>query len=460
MKPRSIILLLSVAALAGACSKNNFAQIEPDDMYFTHNDRKATQPVYAASASTSDNYAYTDDKAPANYTSQHSPTFNSATLGSPTIQAAEETATAEFYDASVNPDEAGQSATGVNPATGVPGDYYLENYDSGNLVTAAAVPTTRNYIGNGNNAYYRNFYPSGSYFFLSFPLLGHSAISPWYDPFNPYVNPYYFGYLPYGGYGSFYPNAWWYSGLYDPYFYNYGSLSGLACNSNFYGRNPYYGSNYAYPASNGRVNRPRTSRSVSQNNHGANPSTVRYRRRNDVANNTESGGRILVDGKSSRYRRKVADTPERPGNPINTADNINRRRRPPVDKPETPSSSTIQKNKYRVGQNTNRHRDYGTRPANNRKRSNTTTYHRTFGSNTPAQKRSNSPATYNRSGSRSTYSPARSSNSYRRPSSSPSRSSYQPSRAANPSRSYRPSRAATSPSRSSGRSSGRSGRKN
>ena len=53
MRPLSTFLLLSILAFASACSKSNYAQVEPDDLYFTHKDRKASQAYYNTSASAS-----------------------------------------------------------------------------------------------------------------------------------------------------------------------------------------------------------------------------------------------------------------------------------------------------------------------------------------------------------------------------------------------------------------------
>ena len=408
------------------------------------------QTNYTAGVGSGTNYSYTNTDV-SNYTSQHSPTFNSATLGSPTIQANEEV----FYDASQNPDNIVESEEDVNPVTGVPDDYYLENYGSSDYVRAGAIPQTNNYFVYGNSAYYRNLYPTGDYFSMSAFMMNYFTLRPWYDPFNPFFSPFYynrFGFRPYARYGNYGFTPYW-SSLYVPYDpYYYGSAYYGICLNNY---SPNYSSsvynnnqvNGSYQGGSRIIEAPRNSRSAGSGTNGRRIREVDLDR--DKPNN--AGGRILVNGNTGRYRRKPVNTDEeRPGNPINTSsDNIRKWRPATTGQPATTGSNTIQTGKYRVNdkgshsRNRKPNRTVNTRPGN---RSNSS-YNRTRGNTSPTRYRTHSPATY-RSGSRSSGSPSRS--SYRRSSSSPSRSSYSPSRSSNPSRSsYSPSRS-RSPARSGG----------
>ena len=90
MRHHSTVLLLSFSVLAASCGKNNYAQVEPDDLYFTHKDRKAalTEPSYNNSPLIT---AVEPLEEPAeynqnDYANQHSPVLVSPGLGSPTIK--------------------------------------------------------------------------------------------------------------------------------------------------------------------------------------------------------------------------------------------------------------------------------------------------------------------------------------------------------------------------------------
>ena len=448
MKLRSTILLLITGAIAGACSQNNLAQVEPDDMYFTRKDRQTAQSYYAASASTNSRQDYSyNQKEVNNYTQQHSPTLNSATLGSPTIQANQANQNNEvFYGATTNPDEVVLSEEGAGQEAGVNADYYQEDYGSSNEAKTYTSPQINNYYIYGNSARYRNPYPANGFFSMTF-FLSNSFMSPWYNPFNPYYDPFYSGY---GYYGSAYAPYWSY---YDPFYTNfyYGSSYYGVCLNNNYNNTPvstytnYTNTNYAYRNGTRVIEGPRRSRS-------ATPGAIKRQGTGNSPN--DDGGRILVDGNSNRYRRRSVNTSDKSDNPVNAAwNNINRKRRNRTAQSETPDAKTIYSDKYRVSNHNQGTRSRNT--VNNRTRTNSrpaNSYKRNSGNNN----RSHNSNNYNRTRTRSTYSPSHSNNSYRRSSSSPSRSSYSPSRSRS---SYSPSRTRSAPRSGGSRPSGNTGRK-
>ncbi len=482
MRPLSTFLLLSILAFASACSKSNYAQVEPDDLYFTHKDRKASQAYNNVSASASTATAdaeYNSTNADVStYSSQHSPTLQSTTLGSPTIQQNEE----PFYDASQNPDYLlGQE---VEYVEGVSDAYYMEDYASYNTASTQAVPQTiNNYYGTsqyGYNPYYSSYsrwgspYSSWYYSPFSFSIgFGYNPYGFGYNPYRRYSYASYYGY----GYSDFY-----YSG-YPNYFNSYAYCLYPTVNNNDYYTNANYATNSTQV-----VNAPRKSRSSVS--YYANKQNYNIVRRDNYVPGTE-GGRIIVSENGGRFTptdgRTNSDYVSRR---TSQATNVANRK-----SSATQSSGTIQRNSntvYRYRTNTvsrpvtnTRRSDYVNsgsptkrqsrtyvnqsdirRTSNVSRSSNRNTVNnnsnRTTRSRYTTPSSSNSNSSYGRtktnssyrsqrtnSRSRSSYSPSRSS--------SGSRSSYSPSRSSSSSRSRSYSAPKSSSSRSSGtRSSGRS----
>ena len=428
MKLLSTSLLVFILAFAAACSQGNYAQVEPDDLYFTHKDRKAANVQYMASATADNAYDY-NDRDVSNYTNQHSPTIYSSTLGSPTIQSTTET----FYDANQNPDYVSVQA---DPTAETSNEYYVEEYGLPIIETETIVPqTVINYNIYGANPY-SNISPWSSSFSFSFGY----AYGSFYDPFNPYYNPYYsnWGYNPYRS--SYYDNNRpWNNSYYGGGYSNYGS--GSYCyypvkysNSNY--GNSYYGnSNYnssnTYSSDNGAYKDgtkiktgPRRSRStVSDYTNGQYTS----RKRTSYTSDGNSGGRISGDTNNGRQVGKaVPASKERNPYRNNGTDKDRKARYGDMNS----SSPTIQKNNTRRKVNTTVQRQWsrgnsGVSSPNNRTNTN---------KNYSGPSRRGQSSGYTRSRSNSSYTPSRSKSS--------GGSSYSPSRSSSGQRS--------APSRSSG----------
>ena len=457
MRPLSTFLLLSILAFASACSKSNYAQVEPDDLYFTHKDRKASQANYSASTSTSTvdadasyNAADTDVSS---YTNQHSPTLQSTTLGSPTIQQYEE----PFYDASQNPDYLlGQE---LENAEGVSDAYYMEDYASYNT-DAVAVQTVNNYYGYdgyGYNPYYSSGYSSWGY-----------PSSSYYNPFSFSIG---FGYSPYGyGYNPYrrYSYASYYGyGYYDNYYsgypYYYSSSSFCYYPNNYYNNNSNYYNDVDYANANQVVNGPRKSRSSVS--YYANKENYNIKRRDNYIPGNE-GGRIIGTESNSRFTATDGNQNSDYVNRRNSRTSNVANRQAPV----TQSSGTIQRNsntvrRYKtntVSRPVTNTRSRGTVDRNSPTKRQTRTYvNQSENRRTSNVSRSSNRNTVNNNSgqtSRSRYttpSSSNSNNSYRRnKTNSSSRSSYTPSRSSSSKSSYTPSRSSSSkssytPSRSS-----------
>jgi len=430
MRLLSTSLLLSVLAIAASCSQGNYAQVEPDDLYFTHKDRKAANTNYMATASTNSSYDY-NDRDVSNYTNQHSPTITSTSLGSPTIQST----TGVFYDANQNPDYVSAQA---NPSAETSSEYYVENYDLPLTETETVVPqtTVNNYYG--ANPYNSNFSPWSSFFTLSFGYGIGSYYNPYTDPFSPYYNPFYSSRWMYDQYGSssYYGyNNPWYSSNYGGGYPNYGFGSYCYYPVSYSGNsNSYNTDNASYRDGTSIITSPRRSRSTVSNYTG---SQVVSRKRTSYDADGNSGGRISNDTKTTR---QVANTvpAERQINPYKNNGTDESRRAKYGDM--NSSSPTIQSNNVRRKINTTLERQ--------RSRSNSGVV------NSPSYRGNSS---YNSNGSRNnSYTPSKGGqkSSYSKPRSN---SSYKPSRSNSSSRpSYTPSRSSSTPRSTPSRSSGSS----
>ena len=339
MRRLSTYLLLSVLAFAGACSKSNYAQVEPDDLYFTNKDRKASEAYYSSSATASNNaiadassgYSANDVSS---YTNQHSPVLYTQELGSPTIQLNEQ----PFYSASQNPDYlVGQD---VAYDEGVSDAYYTDDYNSYNTVVTEEVPQTiNNYYG------YNNGYGYNPYYTNRYSRWGNPYTSGFNSPFSMSIGfGYGYGYNPYSSYS-------YYSYYDQPSYYYYNGY--LYYNRPVYYNSPYYATpfysnyNYCYPTNdnnyndvntsfNGIVNAPRNSRSSVS--YYANKSNYDIKRRDDInPGNGGEGGRILVDKTNGRYKSTATKESVNVNRRTSQADYAARRNS------ATPSSGTIQR---------------------------------------------------------------------------------------------------------------------
>ena len=470
MRLLSTFFLLSILAFVGACSKSNYAQVEPDDLYFSRNDRKAAQTYYSSSAdatSTVADASYNNSNADVStYTNQHSPVLYSKALGSPTIQLDEQA----FYNASQNPDYL--SGQEVEYEEGVSDAYYIEDYAGNNVVTTAEEPQiVNNYYGTGYSPY-----NSGGYYGRGYPYS-----SMYYSPFSFSLS-YTYGYSPFRsyryrpfGYSSYYYGSPYYS-YYDPYGYYY------PFNSNYYYSNSgyysnsycYYPSNYGsvYNTTNDGVNNnsvttvtgPRRSRSSVS--YYANKQNYDIKRRDSYIAGSQDGegnegGRVLADESRSRYTPTGNSSPTSVNRRNSNRDNsVNRRGS------VTPASGTIQRSNNsnsRYSSNTVRRTMGNTRngssvTSNYTNKGATKTYvNRSSNRQSNNVSRSSNRQSVNNNSNRTTRtrysSPSRSNSSYNR---SGSNSSYRAPRSNSSSRSsYSPrsnsgsSRSSVTPSRSS-----------
>ena len=205
MRHHSTVLLLSFAVLAASCGKNNYAQVEPDDLYFTHKDRKAalTEPSYNNSPLIT---AVEPLEEPAeynqnDYANQHSPVLVSPGLGSPTIQ---QYAQKPYYDTSVNPDYLYEQE--YTDSEGGSNDYYVEGYE----YIAPPVESTPQIVNN----------------YYGYPSSNSWNSNSLYSPYRPRT-----AYMIYVGglYSGSYPSS-----LYCDYAYDYNSFSYNNWNSPYY----------------------------------------------------------------------------------------------------------------------------------------------------------------------------------------------------------------------------------
>lgn len=302
MKPQSIITLLSILLIAGACSKGNYAQVEPDDMYFTHKDRKEVQSISAKA--TNNNKEQT-----ANEQSVESMALNNEEA---------------FYGASQNPDEI--SLDSGEDAAIASDDYYTGDYSTNGVEQAGSTPQVNNYNFYGNAApYYAYPYNSGTNFSIAIGFSAFPISWAWYDPFSPFYDPFFYSRIGYyRPYGSFYYSYGYptYCGpyYYDPYYsYCYGG-------SGYYPTTYYSGgSNYTVYNSNqdngGRkqVKGPRKSRSIANNYADGSVN----RRKNISEIRDDQGGRI---NPGSNGKRNYADVSSRPNNKVNVINRNNNKR--------------------------------------------------------------------------------------------------------------------------------------
>jgi len=488
MRRLSSLILLPILVIASACSKNNYAQVEPDDLYFTHKDRKAAQ-AYSNSLATTASVAIAD--APntvseadiSSYSSQHSPTLYSTTLGSPTIQLYEQ----PFYDASQNPDylvqQEGENVAGVSDV------YYTDDYASYNQLPATSAPqVVNNYYGTNpyasnwsNYSYspYSSFYGRSRYFS---PF--YFSVSYGYNPYswNSYNS--YYGYRSY--YDPFYNNNYYTSYAYCPITYGNSYSSGYYLSNGYYNANNvtnYYGDNNTdYNTktlnSDGSVTGPRTSRSSVS--YYANKNNYNVVRRDNYKAGDETGRIAIEDARfTSDYNvgrsnpvtinrrssqgsniasRQVSSTPSS-GTIQRTSDSERRYRTTKVRRSvaNTGSSGTVNRNaatqrqisvnpatsgqKSYVIRSSNRQSAYNNNRATNNsnratrtryttpaksgsgnayRRSTTNSYTRTQSGNTRSRSSYSAP---NKSRTRSSYTPSRSNTSRTRSVSTPSRSS-------------------------------------
>ena len=484
MRRFSSLVLLPILVIASACSKNNYAQVEPDDLYFSHKDRKAAQPYYNSSATTASAVVMDSPSTMgtlnsadvSSYTSQHSPTLHSTTLGSPTIQQYEES----FYDSSQNPDylveQDGEYVEGIGDV------YYTDDYASYDAVATTSVPqTVNNYYGYNPNSSYGSNNP-------------YSPYSSRYSRYNRYYSsPFYFsvgyGYNPYRSYS--YSSYYGYSGYNDPFYNNNYYTSYAYCPINYGSsyNNPYSPSNDSYNGNNitnyygesdsdyntqtlssdGTVTGPRTSRSSVS--YYANKNNYDVVRRDNYRPGNESG-RIVID-----ESRNSSDYADRSSNPVTinrrtsqrtnvasrkesatavsgtiqrTSDSERRYRTTTVRRPVTKTGNSSNSNvaiqrqtKTYVSPASNGSSGYTNRSSNRQSAYNNN--RSVVNSNKSTRSRYTSPSN---SGSKNTYRKTTNSVNRSQPSNTRSRSSYTPSRSSSsPSRSSSVQRSA--PSRSS-----------
>jgi hypothetical protein len=444
MKPLFSSSILAIILLSSAFSNGGHAQAQANKTSL-----KATQ----VSASPSSTYA-----------SLHSPTLNSTTVGSPTVQQYEET----FYDASQNPDYLSEQNLGL--AQDASEDYFVADYDSYLAAKTIAQSTPEPRVDNNYDRYDSN-YGYGSYYPSLFPTSSyrHGAGYPGsiffslgfgfnsFSPFSSFGYPGY-GYNGYNGYNDFYyPNSYgsaFYGGYGNSYYYpSYlNSYNYVYCPpvSNYYSSSSGYNVYTGYYETGNSARQVVNTRSLngSSVSYYANRSYDDIRRRDNYragATGTE-GGRTVADDNGSRTR----------SNGTNSSTYVSRRTKRGGDevvkrrRSVSQSSGTIQNNTNNrsrggaVNRNTNvnrQKRSYVSRSSNGR----STNINRSTGRQS-----------VNSTGSRQTrsgYSSHSPSKSYNR---SSNKSSYRPTRSSAPSKSYAPrsnsgsrSRSYSAPSRSS-----------
>jgi hypothetical protein len=453
MRRQTTTFLLSFLVLAAACSKSNYALVEPDDLYFTKNDRKealegqnASSAIMANTAtevptSAKDGYEYANQHAPV-LTTPSSGTIQSTTLGSPTIQQYEQQT--PYYDSSVNPDYIPDQQ--YEPLDETYSQYYIPDYQYTQPQSDQTPQITNNYYGvspYNYSGYYDPFFTPGwgmsPYltassrwrFSIGYRSWARQAFG---GSFSPFYDPFFMDYPGY--YNSFYSNCYYspytYSYFGSPtYFNNYGNV-------NYYAGGNSWSNNNNVDYANGKqiVNGPRTSMNNVSYYANKDNTSIKQRRSDYMPESGSESGRV-----ASNSARTSNPTPERveymrrgSSSTYTIAGTQSRRTQA--------SSGTVQQTRNRtvVVPSQNR-RTYDNR--------NTSSPTRTMSTN--GNQSTTRQATYRNQSSPSRYAtPTRSSSSssrYGTPSRSSSRSGYSPG-----SSSSRPS---YTPSRSSG-SSGRS----
>jgi hypothetical protein len=460
-------ILLSLTFLAASCSKNQYAQVEPDDLYFTHKDRKeAVQGTIVPTSPTITNVepAQTPTEYQSNeYSNQHSPVFTTPSYGSPTIQ---QYGQKPYYDSSVNPDYIYEEE--YAEADGSSSEYYndewayqqppvqetpqVNNYYYG-LPAGSYYPTSA-WIG---TSYYTSYNPFRSSYiyrydpYWDYPYYGWN--SPSYYSYNSWCNPYYGSY--YGGW-----NSWYYVGYYGPSYYS---------NSNSYYSDTYYSDGTKV------VTKPRQSRSHVSYEVDKSNLPIKTRRADYVPTSGEESGRVADRSNNTRsrtYQQGTAYTTRRTSSPTYNGNTEGRE----GNVVRSRNSSTVQYNRNNTPQRsrtvvvpTRTRTTYTTRDNSRDRNSNTYDANRSIVNRSSANRTSTSryssrTTNANRSsyGTRSS-SGNRSNTSYRSGSSSRTssgtRSSYSSGRSSSrsysaPSRSSGSSSRSYTPSRSSSRSSG------
>jgi len=458
MKTLSTSILLTLITFMSAFSQESYTEIEADDMYFTHKDRKAKY-------NSNKTYIYTNNEVRES-DNQQSPVIISTNSGSSTIVLYDE----PFYDASYNPDYI--ITDGAVIIASANNDYFVKDYNLQNLANSYDKPQTNNYYyinSNSNSPYYTNAYRYGRYsaFSINFSPFGglfwqsHRPYRRYYDPF------YYPTHMGYGSYGLGY-HDYYYPSYYNSY--SYYNDAAYCYYPIVYSNNYYNNQNYADGTS--VIATPRRSRSSVA--YYANKRNTNINRRRDNHNSNGEGGRILYD--NSRGRSQYTSTSERRASQYNT-NGQSSRGEPSIRKNSSRSSNgnieqnrnvnqsrrttsgnnvvnisrgrTTQENTSGQRRQNNYNKGSDKRPVN-RSSSNTGRY------STPPTNRSNSAVrpnnskSNNNSSTRSRSTNSRTNNSYSPPrSNSSSRSSYTPPRSSSPSRSSSTQRSSSTPSRSS-----------
>lgn len=483
MRLQSAIILLSVSIIAASCSKSQYAMVEPDDLYFTHKDRKAaigqtmvpTSPVVTTVEPTQVPAEYDGQRNA--YSDQHSPvfdtpTYQTPTYGSPTIQ---QYGQKPYYDSSVNPDYLYQDE--YVETEGTSSEYYDENYayqapPAYETPQVYERPQVNNYYyGMPNQGFRNSLWMSTGFGNVYQPFMRsfHYTANPfgWYDPFfDPWASPYW-------GSGYYAHNSW-----YDPYsFYNgaYGSFSLFS-----YCPTPYFYGNYGptnvivntdtyYSDGTKIVTKPRQNRNRASYEVDKSNLPIKSRRADYVPASGENAGRVATNGRTGNDEGTRTGYSRRSSSPTTYVDNgtqqesqngryktpvvvhenrtdTQKRTRTVVVPTRTRTSNNVDRSnsgqrERRTG-NYNSNRSSVNRSGSTNQSKGTTRY----STQRTNANRSSSYSTRSNSNSRSRTSYGTRSNTNR---SSGTRSSYSPSRSSNRSSSYR------APSRSSG-SSGRS----
>ena len=378
MRLLSTLSLLAIMAFAGACSKSNYAQVEPDDLYPASRNLQAAQAYSNVSASASTDVS--------SYANQHSPSLYTTELGSPTIQLHEQ----QFYDASQNPDYL--SGQAVASSDGLSDMYYADDYESYNSVTTAIVAspalpqTTINYYGSGYSPYYSNFYRRGypyyrSRYYSPFSYTISYGYGPngWYPIYGyneAYLGDYagYFGYSYYGSSYGYCPPSY-YSGYTNNYSGNDSNYNSNNITS-YYGTNDVDRSSKTLDGDNTQLNGPRVS--TSSVSYYANKNNYDVKRRdNYTSTSAVEEGRITTDDTRGRYAGDDAAATMTNGRKRASQESaVNRR--PSVSQ----SSGTVQRN------NTNARKSYSN---NSRRTVNGTRDKESINRNSTTQR---SPKTY------------------------------------------------------------------
>lgn len=297
MRLLSSSILLSIAVLAASCSKSQYAQVEPDDLYFTKKDRQ--EAVEAAMQPTSPAVALgqptevPSDYQRSDYSDQHAPVFTSPTYanpayGSPTIQAYGQQ---PYYDTSVNPDYAYEDAYANTEGGNT--EYYSEDY----AYQAPPVYETPQV----NNYYYGM---PASYYPATASMMGINVFSSYYRPFgrpayywgDPFFDPW-TGYNPYAWNSAFYYNP-----LADPFNRCFGYFGYYGIYSSPYNYNVHYGNNFYDNDGNFTyiVKQPRQSRSQVSYEVDKSNLPIKSRRADYVPSSREESGRVATTNTATR----------------------------------------------------------------------------------------------------------------------------------------------------------------